>query len=81
MVDYLVCEFTEEDGTITVEIVPATWYNEEKNRCSWPPTNGSSHAKRQRLPMPSWQTFPAKLLYRSSKLFPFTLLVSASATI
>ena len=61
------CEFREEDGATSIEIVPSTWFDNDANLCFWPHTNGSSQAKKQRLAMPSWPKYPAKMLYSTSR--------------
>lgn len=61
---YFVVGFTEKDE---IETVPSTWFDNESDMCVFPPSNGSSLARKRAPPASNWPVYKASCLFSTSE--------------
>ena len=70
---WVVCEFNEDDGKITVEVVHSKWLSSDLKRTLFPPLNRYKICVKKGLVDESWKSYEVKVLTSFfSKFFQLT---------
>lgn len=66
---WVVCEFTEEDGKLTVEVVHTKWLSSDQKRSLFPPLNRYKLCVKKGLVDDYWKSYQIKVLTDNFRKF------------
>ena len=66
---WVVCEFTEEDGKLSVEVVHAKWLSSDQKRSLFPPLNRYKLCVKKGLVDDCWKSYQVKVLTDNFRKF------------